>query len=263
MISWFDRCTAVAKTKSENVWRDLKERAQSSLVRTKFESCDAFWMEGMSMDDLAALSQANRPSNELFLDLASLLCNSEEEVALRAMALLDEARLEAASHKHMILERKAPSDPSKLDAIAFRPPDQLMRCRKLMDEHRKISTLGELAESAETFFTTELKAEFQYWKALLTESSSAMLALTSTGGELPDWLVGTRPDNRKIMELINDKNILKLGGVSRAVMRLRDDILAWSTTLTEETIMSAVEAGIEEGGFFRVAGDDIDWGRAS
>ena len=81
--------------------------------------------------------------------------------------------------------------------------------------------------------------------------------MTSTGGELPDWFVGTKPDHKKIMELIGDKNILRLGSVSRAVMRLKEDILAWSTTQTEATIMSAVEAGNEDGGFFKVAGDSV------
>ena len=207
-----------------------------------------------------ALSAANRPSNELFLDLAALILDSNEAVALRAAARLDEARLEAASHKHMNLQRKAPTDPAILESIAFKLPTRLMLCQNLIDEHRKIAALCKqelVAASATTFFTTELKAEFQYWKALLAHSVSAMLALTSTGGELPEWLVGAKPDSKKIMELVNDKNILKVGGVSRAVSRLKEEFLAWSSTLTEASISAAVNQGKGDSGFLKAADDSV------
>lgn len=87
----------------------------------------------MSTDDLEALSKANRPSNELFLDLASFLCDAKEAATLQAAALLDAARLEAASHKHMNLQRKAPSDPAAQEGLAFRQPAYLMLCRNLME----------------------------------------------------------------------------------------------------------------------------------
>ena len=249
MISWFDRCTAVAKTKSDNVWRDLQECAQSSLVRKQFASCTyALWREDLSTDGLEALSAANRPSNELFLDLAALILDSNEAVALRAAARLDEARLEAASHKHMNLQRKAPTDPAILERIAFKLPTRLMLCQNLIDEHREIAALCKqelVAASATTFFKTELKAE------------SAMLALTSTGGELPEWLVGAKPDSKKIMELVKDKNILKVGGVSRVVLRLKEEFLAWSSTLTETSISAAVNQGKGDSGFLKAADDSV------
>lgn len=92
---------------------------------------------------------------------------------------------------------------------------------------------------------------------MLTESTSAMLALTSTGGELPEWLVGTKPDTKKIMEFVGDKNILKVGRVSLAVMRLKDELLAWSTTQKEASISTAVEEGQGANGFLKAAEDSV------